>query len=92
LRTRSGVPIVNMIPAGTMITKVNAEGRNPQTIVIPIVPIFMHLNHNISPRVHREVRMSRWADSATGRYHAGQVVRTGENHSDHSDLTSSKAQ
>ena len=88
MRIRSRVPIVNMIPAGTMITKVNAEGRNPQTSVIPIVPIFMHLNHNISPRVHREV--SRWAGSATGRYRAGQVVRTAENHSDHSDLTSSK--
>ena len=47
-------PIVNIVPAETMITKVNVEDK-PQTIVIPTIPMFMPLNHNISARVYRRL-------------------------------------
>ncbi len=46
------VPIVNIVPEETMITKVNIEDE-PQTIVIPTIPMFMRLDHNISPRIYR---------------------------------------
>jgi len=51
LRTRSDVPIVNIVPVETGVTKVNVEDKL-QTIVIPAMPMFMHLNHNISARVY----------------------------------------
>jgi hypothetical protein len=51
LRTRSDVPIVNIVPVETMITKVKVEGK-PQTIVLPIIPMFMQLSHNISLPVY----------------------------------------
>ena len=40
MRTRSDVPIVNLVSIETMIAKVNFEAKL-QTIVIPDTPIFM---------------------------------------------------
>jgi hypothetical protein len=40
LPVRFYIPIVNIVPAETMITKVNVEDK-PQTIVIPAILMFM---------------------------------------------------
>jgi hypothetical protein len=52
LRTRSDVPIVNLASMETIIAKVNIEAKM-RIGVIPAMPMFMRLNHDISRRAYR---------------------------------------
>ena len=52
IAARSDVPIVNLVSIETMIAKVSVEAK-PQTIVMPTMPMYIRLNHNISPDAYR---------------------------------------